>query len=529
MTTPLQPTADPVRVLVVDDEKVVQMLLETVLAQDGCEVVLADTVATAISCARAYAPIDVALVDKNLPDGSGLDVMRAIKADQPDCETILMTGYASLDSAIEALHVGAYDYVLKPFDDVNDLRVKLRNAADKRRLRAATTALSQELDETQRQLVQAQKMEAVGRLAGGIAHDFNNLLVVILNYAQLAAQVAEDVDAPADLRAYLANVVDAGRSAAALTRQLLAFSRKQVVAPEVLSVGDVLAAVQRLLARTLPDNVVLSVSAADDLWPVKMDRGQLEQLVVNLVVNARDALPDGGEIRVTAANAPLSPDDARSLGIEPSRCVRLSVEDTGVGMAPEVVAQAFEPFFTTKPEGKGTGLGLATVRAIVDQAGGAIQVASEIGRGTQFSIYLPATEEPERRSRTIPAVRLQGAGETVLLVEDDARVRAVIAHVLDRAGYRAIAVGSAEDALSALDRDAGDIQLVLSDLMLPDASGIDVIERALARRPGLHAVLMSGYATATVPGRIGDRDIAFIAKPFTEERLLGVLREVLDS
>jgi two-component system cell cycle sensor histidine kinase/response regulator CckA len=393
--------------------------------------------------------------------------------------------------------------------------------------RDAWLALAIDVTEKKRlegQLLQAQKMESVGRLAGGIAHDFNNLLGVITGYGELARR---QLAAGSPVRGRLDEMLKATARAADLTKQLLAFSRKQVLQPRVVNLNMVTADMERMLRRLIGEHIQLMTVYADELGHVRADPGQVGQVIVNLAINARDAMPGGGRLMVETANADL--DEAYAAGrpdVEPGRYVMLSVTDTGVGMTPETLARIFEPFFTTKAEGHGTGLGLATAYGIVRQSGGHIWTYSEPGKGTTFRIYLPRVDEaaqpPAPRSEGTATVR---GSETILVVEDDEALRAIIAEVLEDAGYSVLTARNGDEAIGAA-AEPRLIDLVISDMVMP-AMGGAVLARHL---PHLRFLFMSGYTELSVAEDGGlTRGAAFLEKPFTPGALLRKVRGVLDG
>jgi PAS domain S-box-containing protein len=380
-----------------------------------------------------------------------------------------------------------------------------------------------EREKLEAQLNQLRRLESVGQLAGGIAHDFNNLLGIILNYAQFVQdEIGEDSPAARDVE----EIRRAAERAAALTRQLLIFSRREVVRKRVLDLNEVVSELDRLLARALGEQVELETHLASGLWPVEADPGQIEQVLVNLAVNARDAMSVGGRLVIETSNHELLEERA---GASPGRYVRLTVSDTGAGMDQQVADHAFEPFFTTKPKGAGTGLGLSTVYGIVTEAGGQIELYSEPGVGTTVKVYLPATDRgPTPAARPRPP-RADAAGETVLLVEDEQSVRRLSERILKGAGYEVLVTASGQEALEMCARPEQRIDLLVTDVVMPGMLGPELVERATAVRPGLKVVFMSGYVHQMIDLMEGDRgDFAFIEKPFTVEALLDGVREALD-
>jgi len=379
------------------------------------------------------------------------------------------------------------------------------------------------------QFRQAQKMEAVGRLAGGIAHDFNNLLTVIAGYSDmmLSRLAADD-----PLRAHVSEIRSAGDRAASLTRQLLAFSRQQVLAPQVLDLNAVVANMDKMLRRLIGEHIDLVTVCEKPLWRVKADPGQLEQVIMNLAVNARDAMPKGGKLTLETANVELSGAYARAhVAVKPGRYVMLAVSDTGCGMDAETQSHLFEPFFTTKERGKGTGLGLSTVYGIVKQSGGNVWVYSEPGRGTTFKVYLPLVDEPLEDLRPVEARAVPVRGtETVLVVEDEVSVRSLVRGVLESHGYRVLEACHGADALAISDQHGGPIHLLLTDVVMPEMSGRDLASRVVPRRPGIRVLYMSGYTDdAIVHNGVLDAGTAFLQKPFTPDALAHKVREVLDG
>jgi two-component system cell cycle sensor histidine kinase/response regulator CckA len=400
----------------------------------------------------------------------------------------------------------------------------------------------------EQQLLHSQKLEAVGRLSGGVAHDFNNLLTVILGYAdKLAAESAAN-------EALLASVKEirlAAERAAALTRQLLLFSRKQVAQPRVLDLNSVVSNLGAMLARLIGEDIQVSQVLASGLWPVHIDPTQAEQVIINLAVNARDAL-----LGVGGGSSCIVTDDAahrqrvRRLTIEtvnvelgepyvsahpearPGRHVLLAVSDTGCGMTEEVKRRAFEPFFTTKEEGKGSGLGLATVLGIVKQSGGHVAVYSEPGHGSTFKVYLPAIAAPAAPAEQAEQMQPQPARgtETVLVVEDEPSVRLLVRLVLAQHGYTVLEASEATEAIRLAEQHSGPIHLVLTDFVLPGMNGADLARRLRQGRPATRLLYMSGYTGGAITERgVLDRDVLFLQKPFTSEALLRLVREVLDG
>jgi PAS domain S-box-containing protein len=379
------------------------------------------------------------------------------------------------------------------------------------------------------QLRHSQKLEAVGRLAGGIAHDFNNLLTAINGYCDL---ILDDLGAQDPLRSDLLEIRKAGERAATLTRQLLAFSRKQVLEPRVINLNSIVQGMDNMLRRLLGEDIKLHMHFQPNLGLVKADPGQLEQVILNLAVNARDAMPKGGELTIETSNAVLDEDYARTHeAVVPGLYSLLAVSDTGCGMDSETQAHLFEPFFTTKDPGKGTGLGLSMVYGIVKQSGGSIWVYSEPNQGSTFKIYLPAlqeTREPDAGQE--PPEKLAKGSETVLIVEDESAVRSFTRMVLQRSGYQVIEAANGEEALSLSRGYPSEIQLLVTDMVMPGMGGRQVAEALESQRPAMRVLYLSGYTENAIAqrGTLG-AELPFLQKPFTMEALLRKVRQVLDQ
>jgi PAS domain S-box-containing protein len=379
------------------------------------------------------------------------------------------------------------------------------------------------------QLRQAQKMEAVGQLAGGVAHDFNNLLSVIFGHRELL-----EMSLPPDeqSRESVAEIGRAAERGAVLTRQLLAFSRQQVLDPQVLELNTVVVAAEKMLRRIIGEDIAVTTSLQSDLSPVRADPGQLDQVLLNLAINARDAMPRGGRLSFKTCSIDLSPAHLETHpAIRPGLYVLLAVTDTGCGMDPEVQAHIFEPFFTTKALGHGTGLGLSVVQGIVEQSGGHMEVNSLPGLGTTFKLYLPAAGEPLTTASQPPTTkRLKGSGERILLVEDEESVRDVTSRLLERLGYRVLEASSGEEALRLAEASREKIELLITDLVMPGINGRQLADTLRIRDPRLKVLFQSGYtADAVVHHGIVDAERTFLQKPFKLEALDKKVREILDQ
>ena len=381
----------------------------------------------------------------------------------------------------------------------------------------------------ERQLRMAQKMEAVGRLSGGIAHDFNNLLGVIIGYSRV---VRKQLGKDSPLSEHVEEVEKAGQRAAELTKQLLAFSRQQVLTPAVLNLNAVVKELCKMLPRLLGEDIDVTTALAEDLGQVKADQGQIEQVIVNLAVNARDAMPQGGRLKIETANVQLDENFTwNHPGSRVGRYVMLGVTDSGIGMSPETQAQIFEPFFTTKERGKGTGLGLATVYGVVKQSGGYISVDSAPGKGASFRVYLPRTEEAVvQPAASVPVDQPARGSETILLVEDAEPLRKLAQSFLEARGFRVLTAPNGEEALQLAVQNPEPIHLLLTDVVMPGMNGRVLAEQLGPRQPGMKVIYMSGYTDSFIAGHgVLNPGTHLLHKPFNEETLIAKVREVLDG
>ncbi len=414
---------------------------------------------------------------------------------------------------------------------IRDISERLAVQAERERLRAEA-----EQERTQRRLQQAQKLESLGQLVGGVAHDFNNLINIITGYTNLTGdQLAPLARHDQRLKPVLSDmnqVREAAEQAARLTRQLLTFARHDLVKPEVLSLNDIVEGAGQLLHRTLGEHIDLEIIGNPGLWPARADRGQLEQVLVNLAINARDAMPRGGKLSIETGNLEADAIYAQSRpGLRPGRYVRLRVSDTGTGMDQATIDRVFEPFFTTKPKGHGTGLGLSTVYGIVTQAGGTVQIYSEPGLGTTFTVLLPASRETAALTARVPApaaAEQRGNGETILLVEDEQSLRQLAHRILTGHGYRVHQASTGPAAVRYAADPAHPVELLLTDVVMPEMLGTDVADGVRQHRPGVPVVYMSGYAQPILAshGAAGP-EMNILEKPFTEVTLLARVHEAL--
>jgi two-component system, cell cycle sensor histidine kinase and response regulator CckA len=523
---PRLPELRMVRILAVDDDPQAFALIEMALSEAHFESAL-EVMPTAAQGLRRIAADehDVYLVDQQLPDGTGVDLIRAAKESGASKPFILITGHGSGDIDEAALREGAADYVEKHLLETQ-LQRSIRYAL---RGWQATRALH-DRDE---QLRHAQKMEAIGRLAGGVAHDFNNLLTAIIGYTDL---VAERLGAEDPIGQDVLEIRKAADSATALTRQLMAFSRKQFLAPEVLDLNEIVSGMLPMLPRVIGEHIETSTNLGRDLGHVRVDPSQMEQVLVNLVLNARDAMPGGGRLNIETFTADLDDDRIAEerLPLAPGRYSVLEVRDNGMGMDADTLTRAFEPFFTTKPKGRGAGLGLSTVYGIVDQSGGAITLESALNRGTAVRIYLPVAD---RDTAALANVR-QAVGEaeartgteTLLLVEDNDAVRDLAVQALRSRGYTVHEARNAEEAIEWSLTSQVKPSLLVTDVIMPGLSGPNLAARLLRDSPDLRVLYMSGYTDheTAVHGAFWG-GVPLLEKPFTPAQLAERVRLALDS
>jgi two-component system, cell cycle sensor histidine kinase and response regulator CckA len=504
----------PLRVLIVEDSPTDTELMLRELRQGGFAPTheRVDT-PEAMRAALTRQVWDVVLSDFHLPSFDAPQALATLQGRGDDVPFIVVSGSIGEDAAVAVMRAGATDYIMK--DRLQRLAPAVARALE-------DAAVRRERRQLQLQLLQAQKLEAIGRLAGGIAHDFNNVLTAILGSTEL---LLLDTPAGAAVREELEIIRDAATRAQELIRQLLAFSARQVLQPAVIDLNALVQGLGRMLRRLIGEDITLTTAPAAGLGAVRVDRGQIEQVLVNLAVNARDAMPDGGRLTIGTSDADVVDSDDVPRG----RYVVLQVTDKGVGMTPEILARVFEPFFTTKERGKGTGLGLATVYGIVQQSGGHVRVDSTPGSGTTFRIYLPRVEAPVEAPREAAPVTAPEAGsETVLVAEDEPLVRVLVRKTLAQAGYRVLEAGGGEEALQLAARHDGTIHLLVTDVVMPGMSGRELMRRLADVRPNVKVLYMSGYSDEAVARHgVLDAGTAFMQKPFTPSVLARRVREVL--
>jgi signal transduction histidine kinase len=470
---------------------------------------------------------DLILSDYNLPSFDGISALHVFLEHEQSIPFILISGAIGEETAIESLKAGATDYVLK--DRISRLAPAVKRALkEKEELRLRKEA-EEERAILQEQLRQSQKMEAIGQLAGGIAHDFNNLLTVIQGYSEIALLGLKHTD---PLRDTILRINEAGIKAANLTHQLLAFSRRQVLEMKVVDLNGTIKELNNMLQRIIGEDVELITKLEKNLWKTKVDPRQIDQVIINLVVNARDAMPKGGKLTIETANVCLDkPSAGYSSNIMPGLYVVLSVTDTGLGMLPELKDRIFEPFFTTKECGKGTGLGLSTIYGIVNQCDGSIHVDSAPGEGSVFKIYFPqATETCDKSEKKADIIQLPCGNETILVVEDDIEAIRLTKEILEMQGYLVLTAPGGKEALKIAETYKENIHMVFTDVVMPHMSGKEMVDCLRLLLPDIKVLFMSGYANEAIMHHgVLEKGLFYIQKPFTIEKLSQKIREVLDS
>lgn len=515
----------PLRLLQLEDNQIDAELILATLNEGGipCEARRVDRRDTFVAALKEGL-FDLILADYSLPGFDGITALSLAQQLRPDLPFIFVSGTLGEELAIDAMHRGATDYILK--QRIGRLVPSLQRAIRELQERQERARVEEALRQSEKQLRQAQKMEAVGRLAGGLAHDFNNLLTVIMGHAQV---LLTDMAPEHPFRSKIEEMQKAGDRAATLIRQLLTFSRKQPSTPKVLSANPLITNFETMMRRLIGEDLELTLKLAPQDLRIKADPAQLEQVLMNLVVNARDAMPKGGKLTIETSlieltRTPMYHVPPPALGT----FVRLSVSDTGSGMPPDVLAHIFEPFFTTKEEGKGTGLGLSTVFGIVTQNGGGIDVSSRIGKGSRFDVYFPSARSNDEQSPSDEIPRSSTRGhETILLAEDDTSVRDLVRDELKKLGYRVLESKNGLEACLVATQQVGNFQLLLTDVVMPGMSGTELAQHLRIIKPDLRILFMSGYADDVGIGA-ADQLSAYLQKPFTPEVLGQRIRQLLD-
>ena len=518
----------PLRLLHLEDDPVDAELITTTLMEGNipCQTQLVDT-RQAFVTALKEGRMDLILADYSIPGFDGMTALTLARQHCPDVPFLFVSATIGEELAIDAMHQGATDYVLKQRLGrlVPSVQRALRELDDRAERKRAEEALRQ----SEKQFRHSQKMEAVGRLAGGIAHDFNNLLTVIMGYSQV---LLKELGPQHPLRGKTEETLKAGEKAATLIRQLLTFSSKQSLDPKILSLNTAVTSLESLLRRLIGEDIQLVTKLDPTNGRLRADQAQLEQVLANLVVNARDAMPKGGTLTIETAQVELTRSPVYQVTpLPPGNYVRLSVSDTGCGMDRKTQSHIFEPFFTTKEEGKGTGLGLSTVFGIVTQSGGAIDVTSRVGHGTRFDLYFPSVESDILTTApTQPLGQPQKGTETILLVEDEPSVRTLIRDELRKLGYRVIEAKNGVEACLLATQQTGSLQLLLTDVVMPGMGGRELAQHLSVIKPDLRTLFISGYMddVGIMAGQ-EEGTSSFLQKPFTPEVLARAVRTLLDA
>ena len=512
----------PLNILHLEDDPTDAALILSTLMEGGvlCEMTRVQT-QEEFEAALKEGDIDLILSDYTLPDFDGLSAIQIAKTRIPTLPVILVTATLGEELAVESLKNGATDYVLK--DGLFRLVPAVVRAMQEVEERAERNRLAA-------QFIEGQKMEVMGRLAGGVAHDFNNILAVIMGYSEL---ISDELRPESPLLKFTEEIRHATDRAAGLTRQLLVFSRKQTVQVVVLDINAVMKEMEQMLKRLIDANVLLRLIPGDGVGNIRADSGYIGQVLMNLAVNARDAMPGGGTLTITTGNVTLDENSAQKLAVAPAGdYVLLGVTDTGTGMTEEVKVRLFEAFFTTKSVGKGTGLGLATCQTIVQQCGGFIDVLSALGKGTTFNIYFPRVVEPvEVVAKAVPTGPSQRGTESLLVVEDDQSVRHLACAVLASNGYEVHSATNGQDALNVANDHAGKpIRLVITDVIMPLMDGKIMAEWLKINDPNLKVLFTSGYTDDAIASHgVLEKGCEFLAKPYMPATLVRKVRELLDQ
>ena len=543
----------PSDILIVEDNPSDLRLLNELLIKEGYQIRPLPNGPMALKAAENVPP-DLILLDIKMPDMNGFEVCKRLKENERlrDIPILFISALNDLSDKIEAFKLGGVDYITKPFqaeevyarinihlelirlqNELRDQNKILEKTVQERTadLLASNLQLKQEIEERKKlkkELIQSQKMEAVGRLAAGVAHDFNNLLMIINGYSEFS-QKGVSPDEP--LYSHLEEIKKAVSRATALTRQLLTFSRKQVIQSQTVNLNDLIQEISKMLRRLIGEDVELNTNFDSSLNLLSADPGQLEQIIMNLAVNARDAMPKGGALTIQTANVILEENSSFKYAENQSGShVMLAISDTGCGIDEETLEKIFDPFFTTKEKGKGTGLGLSTVYGIVTQSNGIIDVSSELAKGTTFRIFLPGLKNTEIYPLTAPKPEISYQGsETILVVEDDESVRTIVSRILKEHGYNVLEAENGIHAERIYQECKAPIHLILTDMVMPEKSGRELYESIRSLNSGIKFLFISGYSdNALLPHEECEDGTSFLQKPIMPMELVKKVREMID-
>lgn len=519
------------KVLIIDDDKTDRGLFRRHVRKPGADLTVleASNAEQGLKIINENDNIDCVFLDYMLPDMDGISMLKKIYDKDTDLTpfpVVMLTGQGSESVAIDAIRFGAQDYLIKDNISTDTLYIALAKARQ-------VFDLKKGRNEAKELLEYSQKMEAVGKLTGGIAHDFNNLLTIIFGNTRMLSDMLPDDRCDKNLCIEKVRIIQkATRRGAELVKRLMVFSRQRTLEPVTISVNNLIAELEELLIRALGDHIDIQMDFIPHIHGIDIDPGQLEHAIINLTVNARDAMIDGGTLRLTTANIDLNEERAAALGLSIGTYVRLTVSDTGSGMSPNVAAKIFDPFFTTKDVGKGTGLGLSMVYGFVKESGGAIEVESITGHGTAFTLYFPRSDSEVltvKSEEMIPQT-ITGGLETILIVEDENDIREMGCDMLRDAGYTVLHAKDGIQALEIIQEKGDGIDLVFTDIAMPgDMNGVQMAARAQALIPDVKLLFTSGYASGSLPDMELSEQYTHLNKPYRPEELMSTLRHILDA